>query len=127
MSSVVLDASAILAVINREAGAEIVVPRLRGAIVSSVNLAEILSKAGDLKMTLESMKWVIDGLRVEIVGFDEESAYVTGSLREATRSAGLSLGDRACLSLGLLRKIPVVTAEKSWRGLGLDVEVVQIR
>lgn len=127
MSNVALDASAILAVINGEPGAEIVAPRLRGAIVSSVNLAEVLSKAGDLKMTLESMKWVIDGLRVDIVGFDKESAYMTGSLRESTRSAGLSLGDRACLALGMLRKIPVLSAEKSWRRLGLDVEVVVIR
>ncbi len=126
MSSAILDASAILAVIGREKGVELVTPHLPGALVSTVNLAEVFSKASDKGVTLEAMKWMIEGLRVETVPFDEQLAYITGSLRDTTRSAGLSFGDRACLALGQVRRRPVLTAETRWSDLALDIEVVQI-
>lgn len=122
-----MDASAILAIIGKESGAEVASKHVAGALVSAVNLAEVFSKTRDMKVTLEAMKWMVEGLRLVSVPADDELAYMIGSLREPTRKLGLSLGDRACLALGIMRRLPIITAENTWAKAGLDVEVVQIR
>lgn len=127
MSSVVLDASAILCVMRKEPGAEKVIPHLPTAIASAVNLSEVFAKAKDVKMTLAGMKWVIEGMKFTAVPFDEEQAFIAGSLRESTRDNGLSLGDRACLALGWKQKLPVLTTEKDWRGLDVGVKIRHVR
>ena len=128
MNSLVLDASAILAIINQEAGAEQLTPELlANAICSMVNLAEVQAK-------LVSRGWSPDvawedatsPIR-EAVPFLEEHAQIAGSLVALTRQLGLSLGDRACLALGIALKAPVFTAEKTWSKLKLGVRVHVIR
>ena len=127
MSSVVLDSSAVIAFVCREPGGENVAKYLPGALISSVNLAEVFSKSADKGVTLEALKWMVHGLQLKVVPFDEEAAFLVGSLREPTRAAGLSLGDRACLSLGILQIKPVITKEKSWLNTNLGVEIQLIR
>lgn len=127
MSRAVLDAAAVIALVCREPGGEQVADYLPGALISTVNLAEVFSKAADKGLTLDALKWAVRSLQLQVVPFDEEAALLVGSLREATRAAGLSLGDRACLALGLLEKLPVVTTEKAWRSVPLGVEVRLIR
>jgi len=128
MSSVVLDASAILAVINSEPGADKLTPELlREAICSTVNLAEVQAK-------LVTRGWSPDDawedatspIR-EAVPFSAEQAKIAGSLVALTRQHGLSLGDRACLALGVLRKAPIYTAEKAWTKLSLGIRIHVIR
>jgi ribonuclease VapC len=128
MNSVVLDASAILAVIQGEPGAEKLTRELLGdAVCSTVNLAEVQAK-------LVSRGWSPDDawedatspIR-EAIAFDEAQAKVTGSLVALTRQLGLSLGDRACLTLGLSLKAPIYTAEKSWSRLKLGLRIHAIR
>ena len=96
-------------------------------MVSSVNLAEVYSKTHDLKMTLDGMKWAVDTLRLTHVPFTNDDAMVVGAMREPTRKAGISLGDRACLALGISRRVPIITAEKRWIELGLDADIRLIR
>ena len=123
MSSAVLDASAILGVIFKEEGYERVMIYLTSALVSSVNLAEVVSKAVDKHMTCEAIRWMIRGLQIQPVPFDEELAFITGSLREPTRALRLSLGDRACLALGLQTKLPVLTFDRRWQDAEVGVAV----
>lgn len=124
---VVLDTSAIMAVINEEPGAEIVRPLLDHAIINAVTLAEVITKMADWGMSENDVQDRLNDLGIRIVPFDEDQAYRTGMLRPATRRFGLSLGDRACLALGLIRDLPVVTADRNWARVSIDLELELIR
>jgi PIN domain nuclease of toxin-antitoxin system len=124
----VLDASAVLAVLNGEPGTEKLTPELlRDALCSAVNLAELHSKlvsiGGDPEEAWEDALAPVS----EAVSFTAEHAKIAGRLVRHTRSLGLSLGDRACLALGLALKAPVYTADRSWRGLKVGVRIHVIR
>lgn len=128
MSNVVLDASAILAIIGRERGHETLTSDLLNKAVSStVNLAEVQAKLVSRGWTPnDAWEDATSPIR-EAVAFSEEQAKVAGSLVSDTQHLGLSLGDRACLTLGILLKAPVYTAEKSWKKLKLGIRVHVIR
>ncbi len=128
MSSIVLDASAILAVIIGEPGHEKLPPGvLAQAVISTVNLAEVQGK-------LEALGWTPDeawedatGLLREAIPFTEQQARAAGELLAQTRSLGLSLGDRACLALAMALNAPVYTADQTWRKLKLGMRIHLIR
>lgn len=127
MSSCVLDASALLAMLQNETGAEVVRARLDGAWLSAVNLAEVLTKGTERGVPVGQQMQVLQALPVRIIPFDTDLACLTALLRPATRTAGLSLGDRACLALGQQQGFPVLTAEQDWHGLNTGVSVERIR
>ena len=127
MEKVVLDASAILALLQRENGADIVEQHLAGAIVSAVNMAEVAAKLTDKGMSDIDVRSVLASLGLEAVDFDIEMAHATANLRASTREKGLSLGDRACLTLAILRNLPTLTADKVWSELDVGVDVRLIR
>lgn len=114
MSRAVLDASAILAVLNREPGCDVVERYFAQGVVSSVNLSEVAAKLCDRGVNTHEVLEILSDLDLEIRAFDEAQALATGILREATRSLGLSLGDRACLALGMAEGIPIVTTDRAW-------------
>lgn len=127
MAEAVLDASALLAVLLGEPGAEAVVPYLPRVVVSAVNAAEALTRLTDLGMALDAATRCLAGLDLETAPFATADATVAASLRQATRPLGLSLGDRACLALGLARGLPVLTADREWAKLDAGVRVELIR
>jgi PIN domain nuclease of toxin-antitoxin system len=127
VSKVVLDGSAVLALLAGEPGAEVVSACVPDAAVSTVNVAEIGMKLADRGMAENEVRSAISTLGLEVVVFDEDAAYTTAALRSRTRSLGLSLGDRACLALGETRSLPVLTADRNWAGLKLGVEIRVIR
>lgn len=92
-----------------------------------MNLAEVLSKLADAGQEPEEARSRIRGLALNVVSFDEDLAVETAQLRRRTVPKGLSLGDRACLALGRLRRLPVLTADGSWRGVVPEVEIRLIR
>ena len=98
VSNAVLDASALLALLQDEPGSDRVLESLPGALVCSVNLSEVVAKLTELGMPEPDIRVALS-LGLEVVAFDEALAYSAGALRPATRPAGLSLGDRACLAL----------------------------
>lgn len=121
--TVVWDASALLALMNDEPGAITVRETLTEAVISAVNLAEVVSKLVDRGMPEAQILSDLGELDLSDVPFDLQQAYATGLLRAATRSRGLSLGDRACLSLAQHLGLPVLTADRAWTELDLGVEV----
>ena len=133
MAGAVLDASAVLAYLNREARAEIVADLLaEGASVSAVNLAEVLSAGADRGVEAERLIARLEevGLlngAISVEPFTAEDASTVGSLRPATRGAGLALGDRACLALARRLEAPAVTADAAWSELAVGVEIRLIR
>ena len=127
MSDVVLDASALLAFLRKERGADRVESVLSGACISAVNLSETIAKLMEYGKRLEEISFHIDRLQIVVVPFDAELARMAALLREPTRAAGLSLGDRACLALALKTGLPALTTEKAWLECAVGVKVVKIR
>ncbi|WP_315762007.1 type II toxin-antitoxin system VapC family toxin [Sphingomonas sp. Y38-1Y] len=125
--SVVLDASAILAVLLDEPGRERVLPVMTGAFVSSVNLGEVLSRAVDQGFDVDQTASGLARLEMQIMPFAHADAIEAARLRLTTKRVGASLGDRACLALAQRLRLPVLTADRAWSSLGLAVEIVQIR
>ena len=124
---IVLDTSAVLAVIFEESGGAGVVRMLPNSMLSAVNHAEIganLSKRGFARKDIGRR---LAGLVSVIVAFDSEQSLETIRLQRLTHGAGLSLADRACLALARLRKTPVLTTDKKWSKLRIGVDVRQIR
>lgn len=125
----VLDASAVLAVIFDEPGANLVANYLPGARISAVNAAEVMSKLADLGMPQETIEAVMEGLQLTISPFDMSDARESARLRPLTRNAGLTLGDRSCLALARQFEAPAVTADQAWSRLddaiGITIELVR--
>ena len=127
MADIVFDASAVMAVVNREAGSAVVLERLPGAIISSVNLAEVVTKLAERGFGADFIHAKVEDLRIEVAAFDRESAERTGLLRTTTRHLGLSLADRACLALADMLALPVLTADRAWRDVDIGVDIRLIR
>ena len=129
MSEVVMDASALLALLNDEPGAAKVVEVLAGARMSSVNLAEVVSHFVHAGMPASEVDAMLRPLPVDIVPADEALAHIAGRLRAVTATAGLSLGDRFCLALAKRDGLPAVTADRQWRTIadeaGVKVTVIR--
>jgi ribonuclease VapC len=128
MNRIVLDASALLALLNQEPGSETLTPELlTGAVISAVNLAEVHSKLVGRGLNPDDAWEAALGPIREAVPFTAEQAKLVGDLVAQTRPLGLSLGDRACLALGLALKAPVFTADKSWKKLKVGARIHVIR
>jgi ribonuclease VapC len=124
----VLDGSALLAVLNCESGTEKLTPELLSTAVSStVNLAEVHSKLVERGIgSRDAWEATLSPIR-SAIAFTPEHAKTAGDLIARTRSVGLSLGDRACLAVGLALGAPVYTSDKSWTklNLGLRIEIIR--
>ncbi len=129
MSDIVLDSSAVLALMQRERGAELVAASLPGAMLGVVNLAEVMTKLCERGVPLEVARYAVSSLGVKIAEFTEEQADLIGKLRPLTRSAGLSLGDRACLALAKTSGAKILTTETVWPQIaeivGVEIQVIR--
>jgi PIN domain nuclease of toxin-antitoxin system len=125
--SEVLDASAILAVVQSETGAEVVLEAIPDGVISVVNISEVVAKLTDRGYRDDAIRKELRELNLAVKDFDEDQAYAAGMLRPLTRDCGLSLGDRACIALGLRLGLAVLTADRSWAGLDVGVDVRLVR
>jgi len=123
----VLDASAVLAVYFDEAGADKVLATLPGALLSAVNYTEAIGKSLDRGEALPVALRKLAAMGVEVVAHDARLAQRAGALRPLTRRLGLSLADRACLALAERKRAPVLTADRKWSSLNLDLDIRLIR
>ena len=123
----ILDASALLCLLNGEPGSERVVQALPSAVIGAANLAEVVSKLRERGLNVEEVQDVLGGLPLDVRPLTAAQAYTIGHLRPATRTLGLSLGDRACLALAAELDMPALTADQAWAGLDIGVAVELIR
>ena len=123
----VLDASALLALMQSEPGSEVVAALLEDheCVASSVNIAEVGSKLVDKGLAPDQLSRVLSQIDVQTIDFDAEQATACAALRATTRELGLSLGDRACLALARGMQATAVTADRAWADL--DESVIGVR
>jgi ribonuclease VapC len=126
-ADIVADASAVIALLVGEPFTRFDAQRLSSASISAVNLSEVFSRLLEIGMPESVVDTAVAKLDLRVVAFDEPQARAAARLRSATRHAGLSLGDRACLSLGLALACLVVTADRAWADLDIGTEIILIR
>lgn len=127
MTETVVDASAVLALLNAEPGSAAVAAALAGAATSAVNLSEVAAKLADIGMPAAEARAVLEALGLDVYVFDDQAAWQAAALRRSTRHLGLSFGDRACLALALRLSRPVLTTDRAWQRLTLGVRVQVVR
>ena len=129
MPSCVIDTSAVFIDLQNEDGAVEARRWLRDAAVSTVNLHEIVAKVTEKGATADQARELLEKLRLTVHPCDEADAIGGGLMRVATKSKGLSLGDRSCLALAKRLGLPAVTADRDWADIAGDVgvEVVLVR
>ena len=129
MTRLVLDASALLAMLLDELGCEKVMAALDDALLCSVNLAEIVSHYAKLGASRADIEAMLHPLPIRVVPVDSALSYEAGMLRPLTLPGGLSLGDRYCLALAKREGVPALTAERRWPEIaaaaGVVVEVIR--
>lgn len=129
MTAVVLDASALLAMLRGEPGGKKVEAALADTRMSVINMAEVASHYHRLGMPTELVSQMLRPLPIALVPADAELCWEAGRLRAVTVDAGLSLGDRFCLALAKRDKLPAWTADRKWKEVAdaAEVKVVLVR
>ncbi len=126
--NVVLDASALLALLHNEKGADRVERAiLNKAVISSVNWAEVTQKAIAKNINIDNLSNELVELGLSFFSFDLQQAHIAGSLWLQTKDLGLSLGDRACLALAIHLDLPVLTADTIWKQANIGVHIQLVR
>ena len=125
--TVVLDASALLSFLQGKPGDNQVEAILPEAVICSVNWSEVVQKSVAAGVGVDGMREDLEALGLKILPFSAEEAELAGRLWQQTKQAGLSLGDRACLSTGIRMNVNVLTADQIWTTLNLPVVVQSIR
>ena len=126
-NNVILDSSALLAFYNDEPGWQEVEPYQGHSLISAVNAAEVISTLIRNGIENSKARAAVTEFVSEVVPYDIEQASRTGKLITIGKQYGLSLGDRACLSLGMQMQLPVITGDLIWQEVDLDVEIILIR
>ena len=124
---IILDASALLAYLHKETGWEVVQRALADTCIGTVNWSEVAQKISQKGMDVEVIRGLLEELGVTIEPFSVEQAEFAARLWEKSRPYGLSLADRACLALAMQRELPVITADRAWSELELNIEIQLIR
>ncbi|MFN4866907.1 MAG: type II toxin-antitoxin system VapC family toxin [Cyanobium sp.] len=124
---VVLDASALLAYLRAEPGSEAVDGVLGSALITSVNWAEVLQKSLSAGVEVEGLRQELQALGLAVEPFSAGDADTAALLWPQTRNLGLSLADRACLSLALRLNLPVLTCDRLWAELTLPLRIQLLR
>ncbi len=123
MTTIALDASALLALLLGEPGGEKVESALDGALIAAVNLAEIVSHYAKLGARRSDIATLLRPLPILVIPIDTELSYDAGMLRPLTAKLGLSLGDRCCLALAKREGVAALTAERRWPKIAAEVGV----
>jgi ribonuclease VapC len=128
MTSAVLDASAVLALVRDEPGAEKVAFHVGRAAISAVNLHEIIKELLLSGLDQPTIRKLLDELRLDVRAHDSEAAYAAARLHAETKEFGRGLADRSCLALAVQLGVPALTADREWKKVkvkGLKVEHIR--
>jgi ribonuclease VapC len=124
---VVLDASALLAFLFQEAGGGRVERALESSLICSVNWAEVVQKSLARSVNVERARAYLSDVGLEVIPFSEKDAFVAAHIWLESTASGLSLADRSCIALARRLGLPVLTADRAWGQVPLDVDVQLIR
>jgi len=127
MSAIVFDSSVVIAILKQERGFESAESSLSDALISTVNLLEVATYLARNSVPSETIQEVLASFPIQVMPFDESLALQTGCLYYSCKHLGLSLGDRACLALAMSRKLPVLTVDKVWSKLELNIQIQVLR
>ncbi len=128
MTSVVLDASAVLALVRDEPGADKVAPHVGHAAISAVNLQEVIKELLLSGLDETTARELLDELRLDVRAHDVDAAYAAAALHMQTRQYGRGLGDRSCLALAMQLGVPALTADREWKKVRVkNLKVEHIR
>jgi ribonuclease VapC len=133
VSEAVLDASALLAYLNEEPGAQAVEQALaEGACIGAANWAEVLSQVTESGAEPEALIDALEargllGQTLKVLPWLAEDSLTVAQLYSVTKAVGLSLGDRSCLALGFRLALPVLTTNREWQKLPVNIEVRVVR
>jgi PIN domain nuclease of toxin-antitoxin system len=125
----VVDSSALIALLMHEPGADRVAAVIGTAVAPTTMLAEVVGYFAKHKLDLSELKATLEELELDFVALDRETAWIAGELEPVTRSAGLSLADRSCLALARQLGVAALTGDRAWRrsapGLKIEVELIR--
>ena len=126
-SKVVFDASALLCLLNDEPGADRVAEALPRCVVGTTNLAEVVSKLRERGLSLDEVREVLGGLHLDVRPLSHSQAMMIGDLRPGTKTLGLSLGDRACLSLAIDLDAELYTTDTDLARAEVSIAITNVR
>jgi ribonuclease VapC len=126
LSKDIWDASVVLALVQEEPGWE-GIAILEPGYISAVNQSEVVARLADRGISAPDIDRVLNQVGLEVIPLDEGMAVRAGILRPVTRDTGLSLGDRCCLALAQTLGRPVLTCDRAWGSLDLDLEIRLMR
>lgn len=123
----VVDASTVIAALSEERGGETAFATLTSALISAVNYTEVATWLVERGAPTQQVERDLAILGMQVLDFDGAQALEAARLQPLTRHRGLSLGDRACLALASLRRLPVMTADSAWAQVDVGIEINVIR
>lgn len=126
-NKIVLDASALLCLLNDEPGADRVADVLSRCVMGTTNLAEVVSKLRDRGVSLDEVSEALGGLHLDVRPLSSAQALIAGDLRPAIRSLGLSLGDRACLALAMDLQSEMFTTDGDLASVDVGISITDVR
>jgi PIN domain nuclease of toxin-antitoxin system len=128
MARAVLDASAVIALLRDEPGAEVVADHAGDAMISAVNLQEVVRALLSRGAPIDIARQMLEALRLEVRPHDAEDAYLASALHEATARYGAGLGDRTCMALAIRQGLPAITTDRDWMRLAIPgLTVILVR
>lgn len=124
MTSVVLDASAVIALVRDEPGADRVAEHLGNAVISAVNFQEVVKALLQRGFEIDVVREILDNLRLDIHPHDADAAVASALLVSETAQYGRGIGDRTCMALGIALGCPVLTTDREWKNVKIDGLVI---
>jgi PIN domain nuclease of toxin-antitoxin system len=125
--TVVIDSSAVLAILKNERGGDQAVSLSRGALLSAVNLIEVRSKMMEAVSDVDRALSTLDRLEINVVPFTPHQGKMAADLWPIVKGKSVSLADRACIALAIDKNATLVTADRGWAKLGLSLDLSFIR
>ncbi len=126
-STVVLDASAVLAFLQKEGGASVVTAAINDSVISTVNWSEVIKKLLTCDVDVGNMAEKMQSLGLRMLPFELIDSELAGAIYMITKESGLSLADRACLAVATKLDAPVYTTDREWLNVDLDLDIKLIR
>jgi PIN domain nuclease of toxin-antitoxin system len=127
-SNIVFDSSVLIMLFAKEPGYEVVRQNMKHAIISAINIAEVYKYCIEVQnLSEDDCKDLIKLCGIKIIDFCEEQALISAKIVKNTKQYGLSLGDRGCIALAILKNCPILTYDKIWQKVNLNIEFIMAR